>query len=814
MSFTAPASPSSPATQRQRWQGRLEGEIEGLVYGWAIDLSQPYSRVVVELCLDGEAVVSMLADISRNDLAFPFHPAPGSAANTDQCHGFVADIRGLLPERVLSPIVATARVANTDVMLSGELLIGPDNGQDSGQDGGSPSAPAGPASRVYGGGGLRLHGWVIDPLGTGRPQTVRAFIGSKQVAETVSNDWSGGAEAQAGRPRGFELNLPLALADGSLHSVRVVNQQGVALNGSPLAICCYAAGASTLLEPGNNPLLEQLIKGYESLLPASVSMAAYPEWAARFGPGDSSAARAALPALRVGIIVSDFLAPGAVAERTMLSLTAQSLAPAKIFSGAPFAQLLESALAAPVDIIASVRNGDTLAPQALELALEGYAHPGVELVYTDSENQGKPWFKPAWNPDYALASDYPLELMLARASSLRALFAGGSELPSNAAAFSWSALAATWPRASEAIVHIPHVLYHLHAPLAVDEQQARYQAAAAALSMTAPGAKLTPMARLAAGAQASDSAGARRVQHPVPAPLPSVTLIIPTRDKINLLRRCIESIERYTPWPRLEIMVIDNGSTQAVTKDYLAALKARGVTVLERPGPFNFATLNNDAVGCASGEVVGLVNNDIEALHDGWLDEMVSQLMRPGVGAVGAKLLWPNGMVQHGGVLLGMGYVAGHFGNRLNDTDWGDHGRNQLVQQVSAVTAACLLMRRDDYLALGGMDGDAFPVAFNDVDLCLKVRRSGKAIIWTPHARLLHAESASRGREDTIYKQHRAAREIGLLRERWGAALLHDPAYHPSLTLDTQSQAFGGLALPPRQRTPRLGGLFSRVRER
>jgi GT2 family glycosyltransferase len=262
-----------------------------------------------------------------------------------------------------------------------------------------------------------------------------------------------------------------------------------------------------------------------------------------------------------------------------------------------------------------------------------------------------------------------------------------------------------------------------------------------------------------------------------------------------------------TDWPALEIIVIDNGSSEAATKTYFRKIAKRGIRVLPMPGPFNYADLNNRAVEAASGDIVGLINNDIEALHAGWLDELVGQLLRPGVGAVGAKLLWPNGMVQHGGVLLGVGNVAGHYGNRLADADWGDHGRNQLVQQVSGVTAACLLLRKADYLAVGGMDTHAFPVAFNDVDLCLKLRRAGKAIVWTPHARLLHAESASRGHEDTPQKRARSQREIDLLRQRWGAVLLRDPAYHPSLNLDSHSHAFGGLALPPRPRTPRLGKL-------
>jgi hypothetical protein len=160
-------------------------------------------------------------------------------------------------------------------------------------------------------------------------------------------------------------------------------------------------------------------------------------------------------------------------------------------------------------------------------------------------------------------------------------------------------------------------------------------------------------------------------------------------------------------------------------------------------------------------------------------------------------------MVQHGGVLLGVGNAAGHFGNLLADADWGDHGRNQLAQQVSGATAACLFLRKKDYLDVGGMDETAFPVTFNDVDLCLKLRARGRSIVWTPFAKLLHAESASRGKEDAPPQRSRAQRELENLRRKWDGALLRDPAYHPSLNLDPQAQAFGGLALPPRDRRPR-----------
>ena len=468
-----------------------------------------------------------------------------------------------------------------------------------------------------------------------------------------------------------------------------------------------------------------------------------------------------------------------------------------------FSSMLQNALDDQCDVIACVRVGDTLLPHALSCALEGFTNPDTQIVYTDSECAGTPWFKPAWNPEYALASDYLLELMLVRRSVLEA-YLNQKAMPSGQAQFAWEMLSAVWSQAESAIVHVPRVLYQQNSALSESEKQARTESAQLALQVLEPESRLLPQ-----NPNTSTFSARRICRHLSQSERnTAVTLIIPTRDRVNLLSRCISTLQAHTDWPNLEIIVIDNDSVETKTKTYFQRIAKQGKKILSIPGVFNFATLNNQAVDVAKGEVIGLINNDIEALHDGWLDEIMSHLLRPGVGAVGAKLLWPNGMVQHGGVHLGVGNVAAHFGNRLADQDWGDHGRNQLLQQVSSVTAACLFLRKCDYLAVGGMDGDAFPVAFNDVDLCLKLRQSGKSIIWTPYAHLLHAESASRGHEDTPQKRARAEREINIFRQRWGACLLRDPAYHPSLNLDSHRHAFAGLALPPRDRSPRSAGLF------
>ncbi len=199
-----------------------------------------------------------------------------------------------------------------------------------------------------------------------------------------------------------------------------------------------------------------------------------------------------------------------------------------------------------------------------------------------------------------------------------------------------------------------------------------------------------------------------RAHWPLPQQLPRVSLIVPTRDQYKLLHACLEGLLTRTDYPNLEIIVVDNQSTDHQTLDYLATLKERGVIVLDHPFPFNYSTINNRAADAATGEVIGLINNDIEIIESSWLKEMVAQLMRAGVGAVGAKLLWPNSMVQHGGVVVGVNGLAAHSGNTLAEHDPGYLGNNQITRRQSAITAACMLMRKTVYDTVGGLDESTF----------------------------------------------------------------------------------------------------------
>lgn len=770
-----------------RWRGTLEGHENGLVFGWCIDTEQPDARVVLELCLNGSPIGTFSADVARSDLLARFKRAFPAKTPIDNCHGFAGSIAF---DTLGTDGVVTVRVANTDVILPGVVEV---------RAGTAP--PAAAWSQVFSDGGLRLLGWARMPVAPRAVSTVSAYLNGEVIAQAKANTWHPSLNVFSVGARGFCLDLPLTLADGKSHRIDVLDDATGPLNGSPITVCCYADGAKTLLPP-DHPL-GPVIDNFERYVPRSLGMRHYAQWAAAFEQSVTQTP-AATPNLRVGLIITGASNPVLI-ECTLSNLKAQTGLLPVVFNGCgpdAFTESLGQALRGPIDLIGCVRSGDCLPSHALAVARSAFIDERVQLAYTDSVYQDQPWFKPAWDPEYAVASDYPLELMLTRVPVAQALFAG-QPLPPDPAAFSWRLLSNASPGGQ--IVHIPRVLYEFKTPLNAQERHTRTAAAQQFISASEPRSRVSALPDPPA-AIIFEPRRIHRVLDPK-ARRKTVTIIIPTRERAELLDRCIQSIRAFTAWPRLEILVVDNGSVLPETKTYLARLRRENMTILSAPGPFNFARLNNLAVAAAKGEIVGLVNNDIEALHSGWLDEILSQLLRPAVGAVGAKLLWPNGMVQHGGVLLGQGNAAGHFGNLLADEQWGNQGRNQLVQQVSAVTAACLFMRKRDYLRLGGMDEAAFPVAFNDVDLCLRLRCLGKSIIWTPHAKLLHAESASRGTDDTPQKRARAQRELAQLRTRWGDTLLHDPAYHPSLNLDPHGHAYGGLAIPPRDRTPRLPGL-------
>lgn len=287
-----------------------------------------------------------------------------------------------------------------------------------------------------------------------------------------------------------------------------------------------------------------------------------------------------------------------------------------------------------------------------------------------------------------------------------------------------------------------------------------------------------------------------------PEDYPLISIIIPTKDKLFYLKKCIESINKKSKYKNIELILVDNNSEEKKTIEYLKALAKNGVKVIEYKDNFNFAMIINTAVEQAKGEVLCLLNNDTELLSPDWINTALELLAAPKVAIVGAKLLWPNEYVQHGGVVVGVSGLAYHVGNQWHKDEPGYMNRNLLTGRWSAVTAACMFIKKEIFLSLGGMDPLAFPVNFNDTDFCLRAVIKGYDVVFSPDIQLIHHESISRGKDQIIWHRFRAQREIEEFRDRWGN--YDDPYYNPNLALSNFQPPFSGLALPNRPRRTRI----------
>lgn len=274
-----------------------------------------------------------------------------------------------------------------------------------------------------------------------------------------------------------------------------------------------------------------------------------------------------------------------------------------------------------------------------------------------------------------------------------------------------------------------------------------------------------------------------RIRWEIEKPMPKVSIIIPTRDQVDILRICVESILEKTTYPNYEIYIVNNQSTCPETIDYLEKIAQNlRISVLEFDQPFNYSAINNFAVSQANGDVIALVNNDVEVISPHWLDEMVSHALRKDIGCVGAMLYYPDNTIQHAGVITGIGDVAGHIHKNMIRGSSGYYKRACVVQNFSAVTAACLVLKKSVYNEVEGLDETHLSVAYNDVDLCLKVQHVGYRNLWTPYAELYHHESKSRGKDNTIEKKRRYNAEVAYMIRKWGDVLQRDRYYHPYLS--------------------------------
>jgi GT2 family glycosyltransferase len=753
---------------------RLALAHDSTVSGFVYDPEAPERRFTVDVLLDGLVLRTTYADAFVPELL---------QQGIDGAYGFAVTLE---PDLLRAASVLEARLANLGTPVG--HLIDLENE--------SALVDLRPTCQLRWLGGLRFEGWIDSEI----VATLEAIVDGETVAQVRATAWTHIGDDASGHgsrnARAFDFHVPQRFADGRVHRIGLRKDDGEQLPATAVFVA-FPDGLAGMIDAIGDHGAERLRgKLYDQLIPASLPLADYANWRDRFPLPEPQPSR-----LQLAVVVAGTTG----AEQTLSTLETQSHEnwTAGVIDGQPLSvdsdallEFLEDAASDAQHVVVTMA-GMSLEQNALaRIAAAFDAHPDATAVYGDLDylaDDGRLWplAFPAFDYERMLEQGYCAHLFAVRRD---ALFAGLEARPDNLYRLFNCLLDHRDPRQAN-ILHLPGALATL--PKLNRVNAGSRLSVASHMHLRARGV----------GAEVSQQQGnlfpAIRIKRPIAHE--RVTVMIPTRDRLSLLRTCLDSISPAVERCSADILVIDNDSADPETIDYLANLSRRGIRTLRIEGPFNFARLNNQAAAMLDSDVLCLLNNDIEANSDDWLEEMLTRLAEPDVGAVGALLTWPGGVVQHGGVVLGMNFAATHaYTDRFSD-DPGFVDQLLVAHECSALTAACLVTRRSDYLAIGGMDEARFAVAFNDVDYCLRLRQSGKRIVFTPHAKLVHAESASRGKDDRADRRDRFERELSLLRARWGELLNEDPTYNPQLSRD--GVPYSGLAWPPGPRNPRYNHL-------
>ena len=426
-----------------------------------------------------------------------------------------------------------------------------------------------------------------------------------------------------------------------------------------------------------------------------------------------------------------------------------------------------------------------------EIARSIESHPTAKIIYSDEDQidsagqRYDPHFKPDWNPDLFYSWNY-VGTPVAVATELYEKVKRSGE---KALDLYELILKASEVVGKDDILHITKVLYHVRESDQSREKEHTDIVQAGRISSLR--AHLERSYGRKIPVEKGELEGSFHVMWPLEQE-PTVTIIMPTRDNTHVLRTAVETMLDKTQYNQFKLVIVNNGSVEKSSLDYLKEAKNLDprIQVLDDPRPFNYSALNNSAIAQSESEVLLFLNDDIEITEAGWLTELVSLAMRPDVGCVGAKLHYPDGLIQHAGIIVGINGVAGHSHMSYGREASGYFGRLKQRQNYSALTGACLAMRREVFDQVGGFNETELAVAFSDVDLCLKVQEAGYCNVWTPFAQLIHHESVSRGIEQGGSKRRRFRKEINYMQKRWGVLAYQDPAYNPNLTRSATDFSF------------------------
>lgn len=745
--------------------------------GYVVDDFELSRRFVVEIFADGVSVDLMLADQFDSELS--------KRRLGDGRYGFVFNLR---PSLIGTTQILEVRVANLDVTVGEPIVLKDWEGQD------DEDVVMG---EVRWTGGLHLTGWVRDERADA--PRVRVLIDDELVCECRADRWRHVDNPQPMAVRAFDIHLPAHLADGQVWRASVRRDDGRELSGSPVTLCAFDRGLEELLRKlGATP--GQRLQGrlYDQLAPPSLPFSLYMVERSNFQPE---------VAPHVEIPIAVVLLDNEKLGTSTTSLEAQThgnwtagVIPTTIdpFCFDPV-QLEEfvNKHARESQLFVFAAPGVAFTENALARFADFFHHnPEAPLAYADLElmrADGSLW------PIALPAFDYERMLEQGYFAAAFAVHRTVVELAIGKSADNLFRVA----NIAFDDDHFGVTARHLPGPIArLDD--ACFSASQKALRS----ATSQHLAARGMDAAVSDVGGtiwpackvARRFSQ-----RPTVSILVPTRNHVDLLSTCLKSIYPEATRAKAEIIVIDNDSSDQATLRFLRDIDQEGVRVLRVPGPFNYARLNNIAAHEAQGDYLCFLDNAIEVREDLWLEEMLSRHVDERVGAVGAKLLWPSSIVKHGGVVLGTNFAATHTFRDRTSEDPGYTDLLRVAHSCSAVTAACMTTLRERFLTFGGFDEIAFPVNFSDIDYCLRLTSSGLGVVFTPHATLFHKESASRGKDDKPDSSLRFDRELRLLRSKWGSALLADPFYNPILALD--DPPYSALAWSPRSLSPRTNAV-------
>ncbi len=743
--------------------------------GHAVDTNDPTRFYTIDIMVDGCVVKTVVAN--------QFQPGLAAQEHAYDHHGFSCS----LDDDILkNASVVEARLSNLDRNVGAPVSTGAAYPE---------SASSGGADHVQWLGGLRFSGSISDE-GPASP-ILDVAVDGEQVVEVKALGWTHIDDDDRGRAvRAFDFHLPEQFADGCVHRVTITSEGGATLGGVPLPFVAFADGlAQTISRLGQ--IDAERLRGelFDLLLPMSVPMSQYEKWRERFPIEEPPPT----PLKAAVILVGSGNFPhtlSSLEEQSHRDWVAACIGGKQAnFESGEVCSFLDSDARDCAFAVFGL-SGTVFASNALARIADAFqASKDADIVYGDVDlvaRDGRLWplALPAFDYERMLEQGYCAHLFAMRFPLAQKLAAVGS---SDLYRLFNSAFDGGLPSPGT-VIHIPGALGSIPEIKLAQASASLRSATSDHLARRGIEAEVTPRSGSVLPAVHIHRSGAQG----------KTTVVIPTRNRLALLKRCLQSILPATDAIGADILIIDNGSSEPETLEYLATVASETIQVLRIPGPFNYARLNNLAVEATDSDFVCLLNNDVEALDDLWLDEMLGRLVEPDVGAVGALLVWPSGVVQHGGVVLGPSFAAHHAFNDRVDADPGYGDLLRVAHESSAVTAACMLTRRRDYLSVSGLDETRFAVAFNDVDYCLKLRATGKRVVFTPHAKLWHLEICQPG------KRRYARSEIALCPRASGAAgemvasIDRGPLLQPGAVTGSDPLFIAGLA-PPHHEAARTG---------